>query len=169
MIAASARIALLLSHAGPAPYSIATFVPEKKGQPGRCAMYTFPNFGDGETVHQKSVFKADKADLLWNQIGTAALIFVQSEVDKTGKSYYGEMNLFVMHKDGKFESRVTLDKEGPIHDIAWMPNGKEFIVIYGFMPATATLFDSKVWMVALGFVVIARRMIAPLQDPANRA
>ena len=59
-------------------------------------MYTFPNFGDGETVHQKSVFKADKADLLWNEIGTAALIFVQSEVDKTGKSYYGEMNLFVM-------------------------------------------------------------------------
>ena len=153
MIAASARIALLLSHAGPAPYSIATFVPEKKGQPGRCAMYTFPNFGDGETVHQKSVFKADKADLLWNQIGTA------------------EMNLFVMHKDGKFESRVTLDKEGPIHDIAWMPNGKEFIVIYGFMPATATLFDSKVWIVAPGFMVIARRvlMIAPLKDPDNRA
>ena len=28
-------------------------------------------------------------------------------------------------------------------DVAWSPSGKEFVVVYGFMPAKATLFDVK--------------------------
>jgi len=32
--------------------------------------------------------------------------------------------------------------KGPIHDVAWNPNGMEFIVISGFMPAGSVLFDS---------------------------
>lgn len=32
--------------------------------------------------------------------------------------------------------------KGPIHDICWNPNGMEFIVISGFMPAGSVLFDS---------------------------
>jgi translation initiation factor 2A len=128
---------------GPPPHHIATFVPEKKGAPGRASLYAFPNLGEGQAIASKSFYKADKVDFHWNKTGSAILIFVQSEVDKTGKSYYGEMNLYLFHTDGKVEERVALDKEGPIHDISWMPNGKEFIVIYGFMPATATLYDAK--------------------------
>jgi translation initiation factor 2A len=35
------------------------------------------------------------------------------------------------------------DKEGPIHDVAWSSNSKEFGVVYGFMPAKTTIFNSK--------------------------
>jgi translation initiation factor 2A len=45
--------------------------------------------------------------------------------------------------DGQSDGTVPLSKEGPIHDLAWSPTGKEFIVVYGFMPAKATLFDMK--------------------------
>ena len=38
--------------------------------------------------------------------------------------------------------RVDLDKEGPVHDVAW-GNETEFGVIYGYMPAKTTLFDLR--------------------------
>ncbi|KAG8834023.1 hypothetical protein FRC18_002717 [Serendipita sp. 400] len=67
-----------------------------------------------------------------------------TEVDKSNKSYYGETNLHLMSAAGNFDSRIVLDKEGPIHDFAWNPNSKEFCIIYGFMPAKATIFDQRV-------------------------
>ena len=60
------------------------------------------------------------------------------------QSYYGESKLCFMSADGKTEGNVTLGKDGPIHDVAWSPAGREFVAIYGFMPAKATLFDVKV-------------------------
>jgi len=38
---------------------------------------------------------------------------------------------------------ITTDKEGPIHDVTWSPNGKEFGVIYGYMPAKTTIFNTR--------------------------
>jgi hypothetical protein len=35
------------------------------------------------------------------------------------------------------------DKSGPIYDVDWNPNGLEFAVVYGFMPAKAVLFDRE--------------------------
>ena len=35
------------------------------------------------------------------------------------------------------------DKDGPIHDVTWSPNSKEFGVVYGYMPAKATLFNTR--------------------------
>ena len=108
------------------------------------------------------------------RLGTHIIVLTQTEVDKTGKSYYGESNLYYMATAGNYDCRVVLgmslslglfllvyvgvDKEGPIHDLAWSPNSKEFIVIYGcrdfftlfrliwyllVMPAKATLFDHR--------------------------
>lgn len=37
---------------------------------------------------------------------------------------------------------VPLAKEGPIYDAQWSPSGKEFVVVHGFMPAKAILFDA---------------------------
>ncbi|MEQ2184891.1 hypothetical protein GOODEAATRI_012612, partial [Goodea atripinnis] len=34
-------------------------------------------------------------------------------------------------------------KNGPIYDVAWSPNSTEFCVVYGFMPAKATVFNLK--------------------------
>jgi translation initiation factor 2A len=52
-------------------------------------------------------------------------------VDNSNKSYYGETGMYLLSAAGNFDCRVTLDKEGPIHDFAWSPNSKEFGVVYG--------------------------------------
>jgi translation initiation factor 2A len=81
--------------------------------------------------------------LKWNKLGTTLIVLAQTEVDKTGKSYYGETTLYVMSANGGFDSRITLDKEGPIHDVSWSPNSKEFGVVYGYMPAKTTIFNQR--------------------------
>lgn len=35
------------------------------------------------------------------------------------------------------------DEDGPVHEWSWSPDGSKFVVIYGYMPARATLFDAK--------------------------
>jgi translation initiation factor 2A len=59
--------------------------------------------------------------------------------NNSGKSYYGEDSLYYMTPEGKLEN-VSLPKEGPIHATSWSPTGKEFLVVYGFMPSQSTLF-----------------------------
>lgn len=44
---------------------------------------------------------------------------------------------------GTYDCRVELDRPGPVHDVAWSPNSKEFMVVYGTMPSKATLFDHR--------------------------
>lgn len=122
-------------------YSIAVFIAERKGQPAIVRIYNLPNFSNHTS--QKSFFKADKVQFKWNALGTAVLILAQTEVDKTGKSYYGETNLYLMTANGNFDCRVSLDKEGPVHDVAWSPNSREFSVVYGYMPAKTTIFDVR--------------------------
>ncbi|GAA5922836.1 translation initiation factor 2A [Sporobolomyces koalae] len=92
----------------------------------------------------KTFYKADKIQMKWNKSGTNLLFMTQTDVDKTGKSYYGETNLYLMNAAGQFDCRVTLDKEGGIHDFAWSPNDREFAVTYGYMPAKTVIFDARV-------------------------
>lgn len=122
-------------------YSIAVFIPERKGQPAAVKIFLVPEFKT--PVSQKTFFKGDKVQLKWNQHGTTLIVLAQTEVDKTGKSYYGETTLYVMSANDVFDSRITLDKEGPIHDVSWSPNSREFGVIYGYMPAKTTIFNSR--------------------------
>lgn len=76
-------------------------------------------------------------------MGSSLIVLAQTDVDKTNQSYYGETNLYMLSANGGFDSRITLDKEGPIHDVAWSPNGKEFGVVYGYMPAKTTIFNQR--------------------------
>ncbi|KAJ9191752.1 hypothetical protein DTO166G4_685 [Paecilomyces variotii] len=122
-------------------HSIAVFVPERKGQPAAVKVFSVPQFG--APVSQKNFFKGDKVQLKWNNSGTTLIVLAQTEVDKTGKSYYGETTLYLLSATGAFDSRVDLDKEGPIHDVAWSPNSKEFGVVYGYMPAKTTIFNFR--------------------------
>lgn len=94
-------------------------------------------------MSQKSFFKCEKVQFKWNQSGTTLIVLAITENDKTGKSYYGETTLYVLSSSGGFDSRITLDKDGPIHDVSWSPNSKEFGVIYGFMPAKTTIFNQR--------------------------
>ncbi|KAF7298312.1 hypothetical protein MKEN_01355700 [Mycena kentingensis (nom. inval.)] len=123
--------------------SIAVFVAEKKGQPASIRIYGLLSLNSPPTC-QKTFFKADRSTIKWNELGTQVLLLTQTEVDNSNKSYYGETGLYLLSAAGNFDCRVTLDKEGPIHDFAWSPTSKEFGVVYGFMPAKAMLFDQRV-------------------------
>lgn len=122
-------------------HSVAVFIPERKGQPAAVKVFKVPEFAS--PVSQKTFFKGDKVQLKWNQEGSSLIVLAQTEVDKTNKSYYGETNMYILSANGGFDSRITLDKEGPIHDVTWSPNSKEFGVVYGYMPAKTTIFNLR--------------------------
>ena len=61
-------------------------------------------------VSQKTFFKGDKVQLKWNDHGTSLIVLAQTDVDKTGKSYYGETNLYILSANGAFDSRIQLGK-----------------------------------------------------------
>ena len=133
--------------------SIAAFFPEKKGMPAFVRIYSLASLlKQGEPpaapVAQKSFFKADKVTMKWNAAGSSLLLMTSTDHDQTGKSYYGETNLYMLSARGDFDCRVGLDKEGPIHDFEWNPNSREFIVIYGYMPAKAVVFSYRVNVIA---------------------
>lgn len=121
--------------------AIAVFVPERKGQPASVKVFVVPQFSN--PVSQKTFFKGDKVQLKWNNSGTSIIVLAQTEVDRSGKSYYGETTLYLLSANGAFDSRIDLDREGPIHDVTWSPNSKEFGVVYGFMPAKTTIFNFR--------------------------
>lgn len=121
--------------------SVAVFIPERKGAPASVRVYTLPDLS--QPVSQKQFFKADKVQCKWNAIGTSLLLLTQTDVDKTGKSYYGETNLYLLCVAAKYDARITLDKEGPIHDVVWSPDSQTFGVVYGYMPAKTVLFNGR--------------------------
>ncbi|KAL0480058.1 translation initiation factor 2A [Acrasis kona] len=87
--------------------------------------------------------KAEDVVMKWNRIGSALLVHTTTQSDSEYSSYYGENQLYFMRANGTFTCNVVLKKEGPILDVAWSPKGNEFIVVYGFTPAKATLFNES--------------------------
>jgi translation initiation factor 2A len=88
--------------------AVAVFVPERKGQPAAVKIFTVPSFTT--PVSQKTFFKGDKVQLKWNDHGTSLIVLAQTEVDKSGKSYYGETTLYLLSANGGFDSRIDLGK-----------------------------------------------------------
>ncbi|KAJ2357428.1 hypothetical protein GGF43_001465 [Coemansia sp. RSA 2618] len=125
---------------GRAP-SVAVFVPERGSKPALVRMYTVGSFT--RPTANKTFFKAENIEFYWHRLGTSLLVLTQTDVDNTGRSYYGESGLYFMAAAGNFDCRVVLDREGPIHDVAWNPDEKEFVVVYGYMPAKAALFNHR--------------------------
>ncbi|KAH3759711.1 eukaryotic translation initiation factor 2A [Pelomyxa schiedti] len=118
----------------------ATFVPESKGVPALVSIYKFP-FTSNEASSKKSFFKADDCELIWSPDGKALLCRSSTQLDPTGKSYYGQNGLHIMFpNDGSRNATIGLKKEGPIHHASWNPVQPLFCVIYGFMPATITVY-----------------------------
>lgn len=109
--------------------------------PAAVKVFQVPQFS--QPISQKTFYKGDKVQLKWNELGTSLIVLAQTEVDKTNKSYYGETNMYILSANGSFDSRIQLDKEGPIHDVSWSPNSKEFGVTYGYMPAKTTIFNQR--------------------------
>ncbi|KAJ9125600.1 hypothetical protein QFC22_000562 [Naganishia vaughanmartiniae] len=133
---------------------VAIWTGEYKAAPANVSLYTLRELidavssrgGSGPlpmTQARKNFFKGDKVLLKWNKTGNIALFLTTSDIDNSGKSYYGETNLYLINLNGQYECKVTLEKEGPIHDFVWNPNSREFAVTYGYVPARTTLFDAK--------------------------
>lgn len=122
---------------------VAAFVPESKGMPGSVQIYACAPGSQSEPVARRSFFRCSSVQQHWNHGSTGLLVVVQSDVDKTNQSYYGETKLYYLTLDGSHDGPVSLRKEGPIHDVQWSCSGNEFAVVYGFMPAMATIFDKK--------------------------
>jgi len=123
------------------PYKFAVFLPEKKGQPGRVKVCEYPE--TNTVIVQKSIFKAQNAEVLWNKQGTAALLICQTDVDTSGKSYYGETGVHLLNvKTADCKNvRPSLDKQGPIYECVWNPKGDKFVAVYGSMPSKTTMFN----------------------------
>ena len=89
----------------------------RKGLPCAVKVFNVPQFDS--PVSQKNFFKGDKVQLKWNAEGTSLIVLAQTEVDKTGKSYYGETTLYLLSANGGFDSRIDLGmlellKGGPL-------------------------------------------------------
>lgn len=136
------KVMCRMSGAGSPPH-IAAHIPGNKGAPHAVRLFKYPNFdGPGSMIANKSFYKADSVDMIWNKKGSAALIVATQDVDTTGSSYYGETALHFLAVNGD-SSNVTVGKKGPVYSVDWSPNSTEFCVVYGFMPAKATLFNLK--------------------------
>lgn len=133
-------IAALELSKSPGSY-VAAFVPESKGIPASVQIFSCE--AQSQPVARKSFFRCSTVQLHWNYGSTGLLVVAQSDVDKTNQSYYGESKLNYLTTDGSHEGLVSLRKEGPVHDVQWSSSGLEFAVVYGFMPAKATVFDKK--------------------------
>lgn len=120
-----------------------------------------PSRGNG--AHTPVVLSC-QATLKWSTTGHAVLVQTSTDVDsvralvprrslpderdalrsntrapQTGTSYYGSTALYLVHADGRGASQVQLGKDGPVHDFAWSPGGKEFVVVAGRMPPRAAV------------------------------
>lgn len=121
--------------------NIACYSEGTKGQPSFVRMYKYPAMDN--PIANKSFYKVDRVNYLWSPKGDHVLLNCSSDVDKSGKSYYGEQSLQFMDSSGG-SCGVHLSKAGPIHSASWTPTGlSQFIVIYGTIPAKASLFNIK--------------------------
>lgn len=61
-----------------------------------------------QPVARRSFFRCSSVQLNWNRGSTGLLVVVQSDVDKTNQSYYGESKLNYLTTDGTHEGLVPL-------------------------------------------------------------
>eukprot|EP00980_Cylindrotheca_fusiformis_P008299 scaffold1736_cov127-Cylindrotheca_fusiformis.AAC.113 len=129
-----------------------SFSPKDKNKPSRAALYEYPattkpspNSGY-PAVLTKSLFQAEEMKVHWSPKGDSALIALQTTVDTSGESYYGSTSLFLLSPDKGDSIAVPLPQEGPVLDVAWMPNASKpscFAVAAGKMPSMSSLHNGS--------------------------
>ncbi|XP_070494966.1 eukaryotic translation initiation factor 2A [Chironomus tepperi] len=120
---------------------VALYLQSAKGSPSMARLFKYPNL-DSSPIASKSFSQADKVEMIWNKKGNGCLIMTSTDVDNSGASYYGKQALHFLATNGDSYS-VPLKGEGPIHNVGWSPKSNQFIVVYGYEPAHATLFNMK--------------------------
>jgi translation initiation factor 2A len=138
---------------GPSATSIlfTAFSPKDKNKPAKAALYEYPAKSGPITGNanyparlSKSLFQAEEMAAHWSPKGDAALIALETNVDTSGESYYGSTSLFLMTPQQSDTIAVPLPQEGPVLDVAWMPNPSKppcFVVSAGKMPSMTSLHN----------------------------
>jgi translation initiation factor 2A len=83
--------------------------------------------------------KCDKLDLKWNSTGTTMLALVS--LDNYNSRYFTYPFIHALSFTGE-NCCMSLNKEGPILDLKWSPNGSHFAVCYGDQPSKITVYDN---------------------------
>lgn len=79
-----------------------------QGMPGSVQIFGSAKELQSQPVARKSFFRCSTVQLNWNSGSTGLLVVVQSDVDKTNQSYYGESKLNYLTTDGSYEGLVAL-------------------------------------------------------------
>lgn len=124
------------------PYYIATFSAQSKDKPAVSSVYELK--GDKlERLASKSLFQAEECDTQWSPGGNACLMSLQTAVDTSGKSYYGNSRLWLWNASNSAEVVIVpLPQEGPVQSVQWLAHPDKpasFVAIAGRMPAMASL------------------------------
>lgn len=129
-----------------------SFCPKDKNKPARAALHQYPSKTPAPSnapypaLMTRSLFQADEMRVYWSPKGDCALIALQTAVDTSGQSYYGSTSLYHMSPQESDAIAVPLPQEGPVLDVAWMPNPTKppcFAVVAGRMPTMASLHNGN--------------------------
>lgn len=106
------------------------------------SLLAFPNRLDtNDPIRKTPVSNTEEVAIRWAYDGSAFLALCTAHIDETNANYYGTTTLYFVSTLDVDNHIVNLDKDGPVHDFSWSPCTREFIVIYGVMPAKACLFN----------------------------
>lgn len=125
----------------PQPF-LAVFVPQIKQQVAAVHVYRLPDLTNA--VMSRPFGRGDRATIQFSPSGSALTVVVRCDDDKTGSSYYGATQCFVVDIGTRSSEQIVLATGEGIHDCQWSPVADEFVVVHGIMPRNkATLYNSK--------------------------
>lgn len=126
---------------GKRPYHVAAFVPVVKASPASCSVFSLLDLE--KAVVRKTFYKAERCDLRWSPDGQAVGVLTGTDQLMEG-SYYGETGLHLMLVDGSLNCTVPFGgAKGPVLDVQFSPDSKEFVAIHGFQPAQSYIFQTR--------------------------
>ncbi|KAG0701090.1 eukaryotic translation initiation factor eIF2A-domain-containing protein [Suillus ampliporus] len=128
------------------------FVAEKKRAPAIVEIYGLSTLSGAPTC-SKTFYKADRAQIKWNDIDTKALILTQTEVDNSNKSYVPPqcsswlLFLVMPAKTTLFDQRVrTLHdfRSSPLNFISFNPQDRLVALVgFGNLAGKIDIFDRR--------------------------
>ena len=117
--------------------AFATFSSVSPTAPANIALYTTADVT--APIVSASLYQCDEVTMKWSAANGAALAFESRTTrDSTNASYYGTSALHLLTIQAKRHTHVA---DGPIHDFAFSPSGRELMFIAGFQPAKTSMIN----------------------------
>jgi len=137
-------------------YLLATFaVPKSTGKAATVCIYEFQYsmaMSGNKTgskpfnrISQRAFMGVDSCELLWcpsKSYHHNLLAVASSDVDTSGKSYYGHQTLYLLSSRNSMTTRIPIAEKGKMQDVQWHPSGREFVMIDDH-PQKITVFDNR--------------------------